>query len=121
MALRRYASVIQTPFRNPPHRSERWRRSYRQSQRTRIRERRDLRKYLALRQEARISQRDGHVIGWIDLTGLLPSAQKIDAEAVLNGIAYDSQRDRLFVTGKEWPTIFEIKIVHRLHEQHHSH
>jgi glutaminyl-peptide cyclotransferase len=69
---------------------------------------------------ARISPQDGHVIAWIDLTGLLPSAQKIDAEAVLNGIAYDSQHDRLFVTGKEWPTIFEIKVVHRLREQHHS-
>jgi glutaminyl-peptide cyclotransferase len=69
---------------------------------------------------ARISPQDGHVIAWIDLTGLLPSDQKIDSEAVLNGIAYDSQHDRLFVTGKEWPTIFEIKIVHLPHEQHHS-
>ena len=51
---------------------------------------------------ARISPQDGHVIAWIDLTGLLPSDQKVDAEAVLNGIAYDSQHDRLFVTGKEW-------------------
>jgi hypothetical protein len=70
---------------------------------------------------ARISPQDGHVIAWIDLTGLLPSDQKIDAEAVLNGIAYDSEHDRLFVTGKEWPTIFEIKIVHLPHEQHNSH
>jgi glutaminyl-peptide cyclotransferase len=69
---------------------------------------------------ARISPQDGHVIAWIDLTGLLPSDQKIDSEAVLNGIAYDSQHDRLFVTGKEWPTIFEIKIVHLPHEQHHT-
>jgi glutaminyl-peptide cyclotransferase len=66
---------------------------------------------------ARISTQDGHVIAWIDLTGLLPSDQKVDAEAVLNGIAYDAQHDRLFVTGKEWPTIFEIKVVHRAHEQ----
>jgi glutaminyl-peptide cyclotransferase len=69
---------------------------------------------------ARISPQDGHVIAWIDLTGLLPSDQKIDDEAVLNGIAYDSQHDRLFVTGKEWPTIFEIKIVPRPHQQSHS-
>jgi glutamine cyclotransferase len=69
---------------------------------------------------ARISPQDGHVIAWIDLTGLLPSAQKIDAEAVLNGIAYDSQRDRLFVTGKEWPTIFEIKIFPQPRQQPHS-
>jgi glutaminyl-peptide cyclotransferase len=58
---------------------------------------------------ARISPADGHVIAWIDCTGLLPENQKIDAESVLNGIAYDAKRDRLFVTGKQWPTIFEIK------------
>lgn len=60
---------------------------------------------------ARISPADGHVIGWIDLEGLLPDTEKIDAESVLNGIAYDAQHDRLFVTGKQWPKIFEIKIV----------
>jgi len=60
---------------------------------------------------ARISPRDGHVIGWIDLRGLLPPDQKVNAEAVLNGIAYDAQHDRIFVTGKQWPAIFEIKIV----------
>jgi glutamine cyclotransferase len=60
---------------------------------------------------ARISPQDGHVIAWIDLTGLLPSDQRIDPESVLNGIAYDAQHDRIFVTGKRWPTIFEIKIV----------
>ena len=60
---------------------------------------------------ARISPRDGHVIAWIDLTGLLPSNQRIDAESVLNGIAYDPQHDRLFVTGKQWPSIFEIKLI----------
>ncbi len=59
---------------------------------------------------ARIDPHDGHVIDWIDCTGLLPAEQKIDAESVLNGIAYDAQRHRLFVTGKQWPTIFEIKI-----------
>jgi glutamine cyclotransferase len=62
---------------------------------------------------ARISPRDGHVIAWIDLTGLLPSEQQINAESVLNGIAYDSEHDRIFVTGKQWPAIFEIKIVPR--------
>jgi glutamine cyclotransferase len=60
---------------------------------------------------ARISPKDGHVIAWIDLTGILPDDQKINAESVLNGIAYDAQHDRLFVTGKQWPAIFEIKIV----------
>jgi glutamine cyclotransferase len=60
---------------------------------------------------ARISPQNGHVIGWIDLSGLLPDSKKINDEAVLNGIAYDAQHDRLFVTGKQWPTIFEIKII----------
>ncbi|HET9401163.1 MAG TPA: glutaminyl-peptide cyclotransferase, partial [Candidatus Acidoferrales bacterium] len=60
---------------------------------------------------ARISPKDGRVIAWIDLTGLLPASEKIDRESVLNGIAYDAKRDRLFVTGKQWPAVFEIRIV----------
>ncbi len=61
----------------------------------------------------RISPRDGQVVAWIDLTGLLPAEQKVDDESVLNGIAYDAQHDRLFVTGKQWPTLFEIKVIPR--------
>ncbi len=60
---------------------------------------------------ARISPKDGHITGWIDLKGLLPEEQKLNAESVLNGIAYDAAHDRLFVTGKQWPRIFEIKLV----------
>ena len=60
---------------------------------------------------ARISPRDGHVLSWIDLSGLLPDNERVDAESVLNGIAYDAQHDRLFVTGKQWPWVFEIKVV----------
>jgi glutamine cyclotransferase len=60
---------------------------------------------------ARISPVTGKVLGWIDLSGLLPTAEKSNAEAVLNGIAYDPAHDRLFVTGKLWPKLFEIKIV----------
>jgi glutaminyl-peptide cyclotransferase len=60
---------------------------------------------------ARISPKDGRVVGWIDLSGLLPAAQRGDSGAVLNGIAYDAAGDRLFVTGKLWPRIFEIKLV----------
>jgi glutamine cyclotransferase len=61
---------------------------------------------------ARISPKTGVVLGWIDLSGILSVAMKpSDPEAVLNGIAYDSQHDRLFVTGKEWPLIFEVKVV----------
>ena len=62
---------------------------------------------------ARISPRDGRVLGWIDLTGILPEDQKIDAESVLNGIAYDAEHDRVFVTGKKWPAVFEIKIINK--------
>lgn len=62
---------------------------------------------------ARINPRDGHVIAWIDLSGLLPPDQMVNQESVLNGIAYDSRQDRLFVTGKQWPTVFEIKVVPR--------
>jgi glutaminyl-peptide cyclotransferase len=62
---------------------------------------------------ARISPRSGQVTGWIDLRGLLSSMYRRDAEAVLNGIAYDSARDRLFVTGKLWPRLFEIQVVRK--------
>jgi len=62
---------------------------------------------------ARISPQSGRVLGWIDLRGLLAPAYRLDAEAVLNGIAYDAANDRLFVTGKLWPRLFEIDVVHR--------
>jgi len=60
---------------------------------------------------ARISPATGKVLGWIDLAGLLPEGEQSSRDAVLNGIAYDSAHDRLFVTGKLWPKLFEIKIV----------
>ena len=60
---------------------------------------------------ARISPATGRVVGWIDLKGLMPRSQLTDDEAVLNGIAYDGGHDRLFVTGKLWPKIFEITLV----------
>ena len=59
---------------------------------------------------ARISPQTGAVVGWIDLSGLLSTAFHLEPEAVLNGIAYDSVRKRLFVTGKLWPSVFEIKV-----------
>ena len=67
---------------------------------------------------ARISPATGAVIGWIDLKGLLKpgeiaAAPPMAGEAVLNGIAYDAARDRLFVTGKLWPRLFEIQLVPR--------
>jgi glutaminyl-peptide cyclotransferase len=60
---------------------------------------------------ARISPADGKVLGWIDLNGILARSERPEADAVLNGIAYDAATDRLFVTGKLWPKIFEIKLV----------
>jgi glutaminyl-peptide cyclotransferase len=60
---------------------------------------------------ARVSPADGRVLGWIDLSGILPKSERPDPDAVLNGIAYDAAGDRLFVTGKLWPKIFEIKLV----------
>jgi glutamine cyclotransferase len=62
---------------------------------------------------ARIDPASGNVVGWIDLTGLLPPAQRGTAslDAVLNGIAWDSKHRRLMVTGKLWPKLFEIELV----------
>jgi len=61
---------------------------------------------------ARIDPKTGHVVGWIDLTGILPLQDRIiDHTDVLNGIAYDASAKRLFVTGKFWPKLFEIRLV----------
>jgi len=57
-----------------------------------------------------IDPSNGLVIGRVDLTGLLPKEQAANAE-VLNGIAYDAKTDRIFVTGKFWPTLFQIELV----------
>ena len=57
----------------------------------------------------RVSPKTGEVLGWIDLAGLLDPRDAIGTD-VLNGIAYDAKGDRLFVTGKWWPKLFEIKI-----------
>jgi glutamine cyclotransferase len=62
---------------------------------------------------ARISPSTGRVNGWIDLTGLLNPAYRSDSTDVLNGIAYDPENDRLFVTGKHWPRLFEIELTRR--------
>ena len=63
---------------------------------------------------ARVSPGSGRVVGWIDLTNLLsPVYQLDDPEAVLNGIAFDAENDRLFVTGKLWPRLFEIDLILR--------
>lgn len=62
---------------------------------------------------ARIDPRTGAVIGWIELTGLLATGEVSDEEAVLNGIAYDETNGRLFVTGKLWPKVFEIRLTRK--------
>jgi glutaminyl-peptide cyclotransferase len=59
---------------------------------------------------ARISPSDGRVLGWIELSGLLKDSDRKTPVDVLNGIAYDAVRDRLFVTGKLWPWVFEIRL-----------
>lgn len=58
---------------------------------------------------ARISPETGAVLGWIDLTSLYPRSLRV-SENVLNGIAYDADTDRLFVTGKNWPWLYEIEV-----------
>ena len=60
---------------------------------------------------ARIAPQSGRVTGWIDLRGLMSSGYQLDPEAVFNGIAYDAANDRLFVTGKLWPRVFEITLA----------
>lgn len=60
-----------------------------------------------------ISPKTGNVDAWIDLQGLRPPETRRDPDSVLNGIAYDPETKRLFVTGKHWPKLFEIRIVER--------
>lgn len=60
---------------------------------------------------ARISPVTGAVTGWIDMSGILSPMYRNGSEDVLNGIAYDAVHKRLFVTGKLWPNLFEIRIV----------
>jgi len=59
---------------------------------------------------ARISPRTGNVIGWIDLSGLLPPEDRLQRVDVLNGIAWDAENERIYVTGKWWPKLFEISV-----------
>lgn len=64
-------------------------------------------------QVVRIDPSTGAVTGWIDFSGLLSKMDRTGSEDVLNGIAYDAEKDRLFVTGKLWPMLFEIRIKPR--------
>jgi glutaminyl-peptide cyclotransferase len=60
---------------------------------------------------ARIDPASGAVIDWIDIASLRKQAGVTDSEAVANGIAYDAERDRVFVTGKNWRKLFEIRVA----------
>ena len=60
---------------------------------------------------ARISPKTGEVVAWIDLGGLLQRENYPGKADVLNGIAYDTRKGWLFVTGKLWPKVYEIKLV----------
>jgi len=60
---------------------------------------------------ARISPATGDVLGYISLAGLLDTSTLTQPADVLNGIAYDAANDRLFVTGKLWPALYEVRIV----------
>ncbi|MGH9736071.1 MAG: glutaminyl-peptide cyclotransferase [Candidatus Acidiferrales bacterium] len=62
-----------------------------------------------------ISPENGRVDAWIDLTGLRPITTSGDTDAVLNGIAFDSEHDQLFITGKLWPDVFQIQLVQKHH------
>ena len=59
----------------------------------------------------RIDPQTGEVLGWIDLAGILPDDLRTNTTDVLNGIAFDPGENRLFVTGKNWPLLFEIRLV----------
>ena len=61
---------------------------------------------------ARIDPQTGDIIDWIDIAPLLVASGATDGESVANGIAYDAKADRLFVTGKNWANLFEIKVKH---------
>jgi glutamine cyclotransferase len=63
-------------------------------------------------QIARIDPKTGNVLGWIDVTGLLSPSERAKVD-VLNGIVYDAANDRVYVTGKNWPKMFEIRAVAR--------
>ena len=63
---------------------------------------------------ARIDPETGRVKSWVDLTGILGSYRVKDtADEVLNGIAWDKEQKKLYVTGKHWPLLFEIRVVER--------
>ncbi|WP_022682866.1 glutaminyl-peptide cyclotransferase [Sphingobium bisphenolivorans] len=61
---------------------------------------------------ARIDPQSGQVIDWVDIAPLVKARGTKESEAVANGIAYDAKGDRIFVTGKNWTKLFEIRLAH---------
>jgi glutamine cyclotransferase len=68
----------------------------------------------------KISPQSGAVVAWIDLRGLLPPGERPREESVLNGIAYNAERGRFFLTGKYWPTLFEVRFVDPSGQSNHE-
>ncbi|MDH3495025.1 MAG: glutaminyl-peptide cyclotransferase [Acidobacteriota bacterium] len=60
---------------------------------------------------ARIDPTTGKLLGWINLSGISPKDTDRDDENTMNGIAYDPEGDRIFVTGKNWKNLYEIKLL----------
>lgn len=60
---------------------------------------------------AQIDPQSGEVVGWIDLAGLIPLSERSNHSAVANGIAYNPETGELFVTGKLWPYIYQLKLL----------
>ena len=60
-----------------------------------------------------INPKDGKVQGVIDCRGLLPSHLRTDTTDVLNGIAYDEETGKIYLTGKNWPRLYEVRLVER--------
>lgn len=60
---------------------------------------------------ARINPATGRVLGWLDFSALVPAGLRGSREAVLNGIAYDPETKRLFITGKNWPVLYELRLA----------
>ncbi|MFN3190470.1 MAG: glutaminyl-peptide cyclotransferase [Aureliella sp.] len=60
---------------------------------------------------AKIDPKTGSVVAWIDCSGVYPASMRPSREHVLNGIAYDEESKKLYITGKNWPRVYEIEIV----------
>jgi glutaminyl-peptide cyclotransferase len=60
---------------------------------------------------ARIDPRTGRVNSFVNMAGLLKASERTPEMDVLNGIAYDAEHKRIFVTGKKWPKLFEIQVA----------